>query len=186
MNRRSLLVWCGVSAWIGASLWVYKGVAILATGNQPDHAFEIAPFFFGMSVVALAHALIGDLRRPKWLILTLSWFAVSAGFVAAMAHFLTQEGVVGDIGYLVNFASTIIVLFLISGDIRRQGLLPRWSFIPTVLAWWLVLAIPIGGMFEEIDERYLEIPLIATSSVWTMLGVAVVGRDLPRQGSYPS
>ena len=186
VNRRSLLVWCGISAWIGAFLWGYKGVAILATGDQPDHVFQIAPFFFGISIIALLYGLIGDLRRPKWLLATLAWLAVSAGAVAAVSNFAGKEDDFGDLGYLVNFVSTITLLFLISRDIRRQHLLPRWSFTPTLLAWSLFWVIPVGAILEGIDERLLEIPLVATAGVWMVLGIAVLSRDVPPRNSYPS
>lgn len=63
MRVKLLLGLSGVSALAGASLITYKGIAILATGDQPDHAFQIAPFFFGLSALALVHALMSDLRR---------------------------------------------------------------------------------------------------------------------------
>ncbi len=164
---------------------MYKGIAILATGDQPDHAFEIAPFFFGMSTVTLLYALISDLQRPRWILTTLAWLAVSAGAVAAASHLVGRQDDFGDLGYLLNFASTTILLFLISGDIRRQGLLPRWSFTPTVLAWSLLMFIPIGAVLEGINERLLEVPLVAIAGVWVMLGIAAVSSDLPRRASYP-
>lgn len=63
MDRRQLLVLCGVSALIGAAVWVYKGVAILASGNQSDHAFQVAPFVFGVAAVTLLYAVIGGIER---------------------------------------------------------------------------------------------------------------------------
>ena len=76
MDRRQLLVLCGVSAFIGAALWVYRGIAILISGNQPDHAFEVAPFFFGVAAVTMLYAVIGGIGRPRWLVVTLGWLAV--------------------------------------------------------------------------------------------------------------
>jgi hypothetical protein len=63
MTERLLLVAGGVCAFVGAGLMGYKGVAILVTGEQPDHAFEVAPFFFGVSALLLVSALIDDLTR---------------------------------------------------------------------------------------------------------------------------
>ena len=134
MNVRQLLVLCGVSAFLGAALWVYKGIAILISGNQPDHAFEIAPFFFGVAAVTLLYAVIGGIGRPRWLVVTFAWLAVTAGAVAAVAHFAGQEDEFGDLAYLVNFLSILVLLFMIGGDIRRKKLLPRWSFTPSLLS----------------------------------------------------
>ena len=177
MDRRQLLVLCGVSALIGAALWVYKGIAILISGNQPNHAFEVAPFFFGVAAVTLLYAVIGGIGRPRWLVVTLGWLAVSAGVVAAVAHFAGQEDEFGDLAYLVNFLSILVLLFMIGGDIHRKKLLPRWSFTPSLLAWELLLALPVGAALESIDERLLEIPLIFAASGWMMLGIAVLSRS---------
>ncbi len=174
-----VFVWCGTTAAVGALLWIYKGVAILITGDQPDHVFQIAPFFFGVSAVALVYSVFGELRRPKWLLVSLGWLAVVAGAAAAFAHFADNEDGLGDPAYLVNFLSIVILFFLISGDIRRKRLLPKWSFTPTFLAWALLLQIPLGAAFEAVDERLLELPLLAGSVAWAMLAVAVLSSPQP-------
>jgi hypothetical protein len=176
MNGRQLLVLCGVSSLIGAALWVYKGVAILATGDQPDHAFQVAPFFFGVAAVTLLYAVIGDIQRPRWLLLTFGWLALTAGAVAAVAHFAGKEDEFGDPAYLVNILSILVLLFMIGGDIRRNKLLPKWSFTPSLLAWELLLALPVGAALEGINERLLEIPLVVAASGWVLLGIAVLSR----------
>jgi hypothetical protein len=174
MSVKLLFGLSGVSALVGASLIGYKGVAILATGDQPDHAFQIAPFFFGVSVLTLVYALMSDLRRPRWLLATFGWLAASAGTVAAIAHITGREDDFGDLGYLVNFVSTAVLLFLISRDIRRERLLGRWSFAPSLLAWILVFFIPVGAVLEGIDERLLEVSLLGVAFGWTMLGVGAL------------
>jgi hypothetical protein len=184
MNVRQLLVLCGVSALVGAALWTYKGVAILASGNQPDHAFQVAPFFFGVAAVTLLYAVVDGIGRPRWLLMTLAWLTVTAGAVAAVSHFAGQEDDFGDLGYLVNFLSILVLLFMISGDVRRRNLLPRWPFTPTLLAWELLLVIPVGAALEGIDERLLEIPLVVAASGWMMLGIAVLGRSKHRSQDH--
>ncbi|MEE8406854.1 MAG: hypothetical protein V3S32_06870 [Acidimicrobiia bacterium] len=176
---RWLLVWCGTTAAVGAILWVYKGVAIIITGNQPDHAFQVAPFFFGVSVVTLVYSLVSALRRPRWLLVGLGWLAVVAGATAAIAHFAQNEDGLGDPAYLVNFLSTILVFFLIGGDTRRKGLLPKWSSTPTFLAWALLAVIPFGAVLEGIDERLIEVPLLVASVGWAMLAVAAFSSPPP-------
>jgi hypothetical protein len=177
MSDRYLLVWSGVSAFIGAILLAYKSIAILATGDQPEHAFEIAPFFLGLATITLLYALIDGLRRPRWLLMILGWLAVTAGAVAAISHLAGKTDDFGDLGYLVNFLSTIILLFLISGDIRQEQLLPRWSFTPRLLAWVMVLLLPVGAVLEGINERLLEVPLLAFAGVWMMVGLAAISPE---------
>ena len=184
MDRRQLLVLCGVSALIGAALLVYKGVAILVSGNQPDHAFQVAPFFFGVAAVTLLYAVIGGIERPRWLLVTFAWLAVTAGAIAAVSHFAGKEDDFGDLGYLVNFLSILVLLFMIRGDIHRKNLLPKWSFTPSLLAWELLLLIPVGAVLEGINERLLEIPLVVAASGWTMLGIAALSST--KHPSHPS
>ena len=176
---RQPLVWCGTSAAIGATLWAYKGIAILITGDQPNHAFQVAPFFFGVSAITLVYSMTGQLHRPDWLLVSLGWLAVAAGATAVIAHFADNEDGLGDPAYLVNFLSTIVLFFLISGDIRRKRLLPKWSFTPTFLAWALLLVLPLGAAFEAIDERLLEVPLLVVSAGWAMLAVAALSSPQP-------
>jgi hypothetical protein len=161
---------------IGAALWVYKGVAILVSGNQPDHAFQVTPFFFGVAAVTLLYAVIGGIERPRWLLVTFAWLAVTAGAIAAVSHFAGKEDDFGDLGYLVNFLSILILLFMIRGDIRRKKLLPRWSFTPSLLAWELLLVLPVGAALEAINERLLEIPLVIAAGGWVLLSISVLSR----------
>ena len=174
MRSRVLLVVCGLSALVGAALMTYKGVAILISGDQPDHAFELAPFPFGVAALTLAYALRLQVNRPRWLLLTLGWLAASAGTVAAVAHFLGREDDFGDLGYLVNVVSTVVLFFVMGGDVRRKKLLGSWSFTPLLAAWTLVLAIPVGAVLEAIDERFLEIALLGVAAAWAMLGIAAL------------
>ena len=98
----------------------------------------------------------------------------SAGAVAASSHFAGKEDDFGDLGYLVNFLSTVILFLLISGDIRQKQLLPRWSFAPRLLVWVMVLLIPVGAVLEGINERLLEVPLLVFAGVWMMVGLAAL------------
>jgi hypothetical protein len=176
MTARNLLILCGISAWIGAAMLAYKSVAILATGDQPEHVFELAPFFLGLATITLLYALVDGLRRPRWLLMILGWLAVTGGAVAALSHLAGKTDDFGDLGYLVNIVSTVVLLFLISGDIRQKELLPKWSFTPRLLSWVMVLLIPVGAVLEGINERLLEVPLLAYSVVWMMLGAAAMSR----------
>jgi uncharacterized membrane protein HdeD (DUF308 family) len=172
-----------VTALIGASLVGYKSIAILATNDQPDHVFEIAPLFFGVSALTLVYAFINDIQRPIWLLLTLGWLAAAAGAVAAVAHFAGREDDFGDLGYLVNTVSTVVLYFMIGRDFRRKRLFGTWSFAPTLLAWSLVLAIPVGAILEGIDERFLEIALLGVAGAWTMLGIGAFTTRPPSRTS---
>jgi uncharacterized membrane protein HdeD (DUF308 family) len=122
----------------------------------------------------LLYAVIDGLRRPRWLLMILGWLAIAGGAVAAISHLAGKTDDFGDLGYLVNFLSTIILLFLTSGDIRQKQLLSRWSFSPRLLAWVMALLIPVGAVLEGINERLLEVPLLAFAGAWMMVGLAAL------------
>ena len=99
--------------------------------------------------------------------------------MAAVTHFAGREDDFGDLGYLVNTVSTVVLYFMIGRDFRRKRLFGTWSFAPTLLAWSLVLAIPVGAILEGIDERLLEIALLGVAGAWTMFGTGAFTTRLP-------
>jgi hypothetical protein len=48
-----------------------------------------------------------------------------------------------------------------------------------LLAWTFVLVIPVGAVFEGINERLLEISLLGVAGAWTMLGVGTLTTARP-------
>jgi hypothetical protein len=66
-------------------MWAYKGIAILATGEQPDYWFELALVFFGVSTLLLVYAVRDHIVRFGRLVVTLSWFAALGGIAAGVA-----------------------------------------------------------------------------------------------------
>jgi len=171
-----LLQWSGIAALVGAGMWTYKSVVILATGDQPDHWFELALVFSGMSILLLVYALRDQLDRSSRLITTLGWAAAVAGGVAAVAYIIEgDDGVFGPAA-LVTILSTVTTLFLIGGQVRRGQLLPKYSFAPKLLAWLFVVAIPFGAVLSGIDERLLEVALLGTVAGWVILALGMLSR----------
>jgi len=75
---------------------------------------------------------------------------------------------------------------MIGGHIRLKKLLARWSFTPSLLAWELLVVVPVGAALEGINERLVEIPLVVVAGGWMMLGIAVLSRtDRPSHLSAP-
>ena len=130
-----LLRWSGVFALVGAGMWTYKSIAILATGEQPDYWFELALVFFGVSILLLIYAIRDRLDRFARLVPILAWLAAVGGAVAGVAYIIGgDDGLFGP-SALVTMVSIIVTLFLIGGQILRNQLLPRYSFAPRLLAW---------------------------------------------------
>ena len=82
-----------------------------------------------------------------------------------------REDDFSDLGYLVNFVSTLVLMFLMSRDTRRKKLLGPWSFAPFLLAWTLVLLIPVGALADAADTA---VALRATSFLLPVAGLFVI------------
>ena len=176
VSSSGLFVWSGVSALVGAVMFTYKSVVILATGEQPDYWFELALVFFGVSILLLVYAVRDRLDRSPLLITTLGWVAAVGGGVAAVAYIIGgDDGLFGPAA-LVTMLSIIVTLFLVGGQIRRDQLLPKYSFGPRLLAWLFVISIPFGAVISGIDERLLEVALLGTVVGWVILALGTLIR----------
>ncbi len=160
----------GVAAVVGAACWAIKGAAILATGDQPALLFEIAPVFFAIAAVVLARQVPGPRGQA----------ALAAALVALVCSLVA--GVSDLVGELLDPAIGLSMLGLLvalspigwprsgsSEDTRVASL--RIAFL---LGVGTIPAIAVGGALSEIDERLLEVPLVALSLVWAWLGIQMV------------
>ncbi len=157
-------------------MWAYKGVVILVTDDQPDYWFELALVWFGVSILLLASALRRQVRRSR-LVTILGWVSGVAGSVASLAYWLDgdDEGLFGPAAF-VMMLSTIVLLFLVGGEVHKRRLLGKYDFGPRLLAWLYVGAIPVGGVLSGLfDERYLEVGLLAVVAGWVIVGLGALG-----------
>lgn len=175
---RPLIRWSGVAALVGAAMWAYKSGAILLSGRQPDHWFELALVCFGLSVILLVGHMRTEVSRPR-AVAVFGWMAAIAGAASSAIHLVDgDEGLFGPAA-LVTTLSTVGVMFLVGGDVIRGDLLPRYNFAPRLLGWLYVVAIPVGGILSGIDERLLEIGLLGVVTGWVFLGLGSLARVGP-------
>lgn len=180
---RRLLVASGICALVGASMWGYKSVVILVTGEQPDSWFELALVWFGFSILLLATALRSQVRRPG-VVTVLGWMSAAAGTVASLAYWSDgdDEGLFGPAAF-AWMLSTVVLLFLVGSEVHKRRLLGRYDFGPRLLGWLFVAAIPAGAGFSSLlGERYLELGLLAVVAGWVVvaLGGLHALNDRPR------
>lgn len=174
LASRRRLRWSGASALVGAVMWAYKSIVILVSGDQPDYWFELAFLWFGLSILLIVYALKDRLTRSATLLTVLAWIAALAGAIGSTGYVVIGEESVFDLAPLIATVSIIVILFLIGGDIRRDQLLPRYSFAPRLLAWLYVGSIPIGAVLSAIDERLLEIGLLGVVAGWIILALGTL------------
>lgn len=175
----SLLPWSGSFALVGAAMWTYKSIAILATGEQPDYWFELALVSFGVSILLLVYAISEQIVRFSRLVVILAWVAAAGGAVAGMAYIIEGDDDLFGPAALATMVSIIATLFLIGSQVRRNQLLSRYNFAPTLLAWLFVAAIPLGAVLSGIDERLLEVALMGTVIGWVVLALGTLGSPTP-------
>jgi hypothetical protein len=170
---------------MGAAMWAYKGIVILVTGDQPNYWFELALVWFGVSILFLAYALGRQLRRSR-LVTMLGWVSAVAGSVASIAYWAdgNDEGLFGPAAF-VMMVSTIVLLFLVGGEVHQKRLLGKYDFGPRLLAWLYVAAIPVGAVLAGLfGERYLEVGLLAVVAGWVI--VAVGALHVPNESLDPA
>lgn len=176
---RTPLLWAGAAAGVGAAMWIYKSVAILATGDQPEFWFELALSVFGISTLLLVYGLKPQLDNPTSLSSGLAWIAAISGGTAAVAYIVQgDDGLFGPAA-LVTVLTIVVTLFMIGGQVRKRHLLSRYSFTPTLLAWLFVLSIPIGAVLSAVDDRLLEVGLLGVAAGWLIVGLGILAPAQP-------
>ena len=168
-------------------LWIAKAGAILLTGDQPAHLFEIAPVFMATALLGL-HTLLdgrgGTFTRIDGFA-TYGCFLLSLASVAVYAQGAesTSEETFDPLIFMA-FLSLVASLILLGAAYRRtDDALIRWQSLPLVLGVAMPLMMIGGGVLEAVNERLLEVPIVILGLGWIMLGVALVtaptSRPLP-------
>lgn len=174
-TARRVLVASGVCALVGAVMWAYKSVVILATGDQPDYWFELALVWFGVSILLLASVLKHRVRRSR-LVMILGWVSGVAGSAASLAYWMdgNDEGLFGPAAF-VMMLSTVVLLFLVGREVHKKHMFGRYDFGPRLLAWLYVAAIPAGAALAGLfGERYLEVGLLAVVAGWVVMALGAL------------
>ena len=175
--------WWAIASIVGGGLWAAKSLAILTTGNQPNYLFELGP-------TALAAATLG---------LVLTWHRefMSSRLPVALAAGALLSALVATVDYLVRgddqgsfgpaslIAMLLIIglLFWVGRPLWRTRAGEQWRAIPYPLAWAFIIAVPLGGVLSAVNERLLEIPLLAISMGWIWLGAARLAATSRAQGN---
>ena len=168
----------GASAIVAGLMWGVKGTSILVSGRQPSLLLELAVPLFGVVLVALSVSAAGSGRRR--LVGGLGLTAFLAGVVAVVTEVRGEVWGPALVGAMV---STLIGLVVFGSEGRSRGTVPAIRSRRPALAIGVatIPAILVGGLLSSIDERLLEVPLVALAVLWCWLGLAVLrGEDSRR------
>ena len=167
MTISSVEARAALGALVGGFLWAVKSLGILLADYEPEYAFAVAPFFFGVAAVGIAAIVDPALPRTRTAISVLAKVATLAGAAAAFIYVATGDSTGFGLTIMVSVLSLLAVL------IYGGWLVRPWSIIPFALAATMLIGLPIGGALSEIDERLLEIPLLAVAAEWILLGLTL-------------
>lgn len=126
-----------------------------------------------MGLIGL-HSLLGRrggrrARRGGWASYAALALGVSAGVAAAVA----PEAVVG-VGIAATTLATVSGLILLGLAARDAQLPPPLRWLPLALGVATPPAVTVvGGLLAAVNERLLEIPLLALALGWVVLGTVV-------------
>ena len=119
---------------IGALLWAYKAIAILATGDQPALVFEIAPIFFAVGLVDLASRR--HKHRRSFKVIGYALFVATLGGV--IVGFVWVSEAIDTL-----FGGPLLTLLVLGGSVARYGLWPgKWRYVPLALGLSVVPVVP--------------------------------------------
>lgn len=158
--------WLAAASLVGGLLWVFKGGAILLGYGQPEHVFEVAPLLFALVTLALARSVPPSRARRSGVALALT--AVLGCLVAAMSSVVAGNVLGPD---LLTGVVSMTAALVVSGLalLRSRAALGGLAF---ALGVGTIPAMLLGGALSTIDERLLEVPVVAIGLIWIVVGIA--------------
>ena len=162
--------WLTGAAVVGGLLWVFKGGVILLGYGQPEHAFEVAPLLFALVTLGLARQ--APLRGAGRVgVAALAVVAVLCCLVAAVSSVVTGDVLGPDLlAGMVTMTAALVVAGL---SLRRTD--PRLGGLVLLLGTAMIPVMAVGGALSLVDERLLEVAVVAIGLAW----MAVAGALLP-------
>ena len=187
MSASRLARWGGLAAMLGGAMWVFKGGAIMLTGEQPPVVFEAALPLFAAGLVGL-HARLGGrggrLGRTGLLLAyaaLVSALVVLVGSTLAPAGWAPNEESVTPLTpfiVLAGFGPFVGLVLLGIATLRVKAMPAPWNALPLVMGAGAVPLILVGGVLELINERLFELPIVLLGFAWVLLGYSVwSGKD---------
>ena len=184
MSASRLARWGGLAAMLGGVLWVFKGGAIMLTGEQPPVVFSAAQPLFAAGLVGL-HARLGGrggrLGRTGLLVAyvaLLSALVALVGFTLVPAGWVPNEamkGVSSVTEVLAGFGTFLSLVLLGIATLRVKAMPAPWRALPLVMGVGAVPLILVGGiLLELVNERLVELPIVLLGLAWMLLGYSVL------------
>ncbi len=182
MSASRLARWGGLAAMLGGVLWVFKGGAIMLTGEQPPVVFSAALPLFAVGLVGLHACLGGRGGRLGRAGLLLAYAALASALVVLVGSTLAPAGWVPDADSVTPLTPFIVLagfgpfaglVLLGIATLRVKAMPAPWSALPLVMGVGAVPLMLVGGILELISERLVELPIVLLGFAWVLLGYSV-------------
>ena len=182
MLASRLARWGGLAAMLGGVLWVFKGGAIILTGEQPPVVFEAALPLFAAGLVGLHARLGGRGGRLGRTGLLLAYAALASALVALVGLTLGPAGWVPNeesvtlltpFIVLAGFGPFVGLVLLGIATLRVKAMPAPFSALPLVMGASAVPLMLMGGILELVNERLVELPIVLLGFAWVLLGYSV-------------
>lgn len=182
MSASRLARWGGLAAMLGGVLWVFKGGAIMLTGEQPPVVFEAALPLFAAGLVGLHARLGGRGGRLGKAGLLLAYAALASALVALVgltlvpAEWVPNEDSVTLLTPFIVLAgfgpfAGLVLLGIVT--LRVKAMPAPFSALPLVMGVGAVPLMLVGGILELVNERLFELPIVLLGFAWVLLGYSV-------------
>ncbi len=183
MSASRLARWGGLAAMLGGVLWVFKGGAIMLTGEQPPVVFSAALPLFAAGLVGLHARLGGRGGRLGRTGLLVAYVALASALVTLVGETLAPVGWVPDEDsvtpltpfiVLAGFGPFVGLVLLGIATLRVKAMPAPWSALPLVMGAGAVPLMLVGGILELVNERLFELPIVLLGFAWVLLGYSVL------------
>ncbi len=183
MSASRLARWGGLAAMLGGVMWVFKGGAIMLTGEQPPVVFEAALPLFAAGLVGLHARQGGRGGRLGKTGLLLAYAALASALVALVGLTLVPAGWVPNEDsvtlltpfiVLAGFGPFVGLVLLGIVTLRVKAMPAPWSALPLVMGVGAVPLMLVGGILELVNERLFELPIVLLGFAWVLLGYWVL------------
>jgi hypothetical protein len=182
LSASRLARWGGLAAMLGGVMWMFKGGAIILTGEQPPVVFEAALPLFAAGLVGLHARLGGRGGRLGKTGLLLAYVALASALVALAGLTLVPAGWVPNEDsvtpltpfiVLAGFGPYVGLVLLGIVTLRVKAMPAPWSALPLMMGAGAVPLMLLGGVLELVNERLFELPIVLLGFAWVLLGYSV-------------
>lgn len=171
-----------MAAVIGGTAWTVKAGVTLATGNEPEFAYDFGAALFPFALLGLwsvVRGVDGGAARIGGMLAAAAAVSVVLGLLVRVVGGSAVEGSEDEVTVLTPFVAiaglgTFAALLALGVAVRRtSALAPGYASLPLAMGLATIPLLIIGGALETVSARLLELPIALLGLGWIALGTAL-------------